>query len=531
METLSKSDFLTMLENNLDLQEFLFIRGFLLTDRKDIAKSEFPFYGKWNVTKIGKWNVFTHPLTGFHFAEMGGVTAVMFGHAYNPFSMETDETVILQALLAQPDQDSFYEYLSELTGVYDIALISENDVCYLTDVSGMQHSCSGIVGEHFYLSSHAQLVADLCELEMAPFVRELVNYKWYKRVHGEYLPGDLMPYSELCRVVPNQEYSYSSVSQKISNKRFYPVRELTEYADEEEYRKIVSEAADILRRNMELVIRKWNEPWISLTGGLDSTTCFAATNGNYDKVKSFSYLSEEKEKIDCDAAEKIAGVFNVPWVRYDIPENPAQLDRYDEKIQIIFHNNAYIAQRKGNELRKRVFLQSNCPAPVEVKSWVSEMARADWYKHFHRKRMPKLSAKLYRNLYKIFITNRSLAHKVDKVFEDYLNKYGYYDIPKTYYPAEIYHDEVSYGSWGGLNINEMKFCFDITVIFNNRKYMDLLFRTKLSDRIADRPHKDMKAILNRELSDMNLNVVNANETKSRARALNAIFTINSFLPF
>jgi hypothetical protein len=168
---------------------------------------------------------------------------------------------------------------------------------------------------------------------------------------------------------------------------------------------------------------------------------------------------------------------------------------------------------------------------VEVKSWVSETIRGYWYKHYGRKTMPKLSAKLYRNLYKIFLTNRKLARKVDRIFEDYIDRYEYRKIPEGYPAADMHYNEVTWGSWGGLNISEMKYCFDITFIYNNRRFLDLMFRVPLEKRISDQHHLDMKKYLNPQLYDLGIRVVNMHETKFRAFALNVIFTINSILPF
>lgn len=127
--------------------------------------------------------------------------------------------------------------------------------------------------------------------------------------------------------------------------------------------------------------------------------------------------------------------------------------------------------------------------------------------------------------------NRSLAHKVDKVFADYIEQFEYKKIPSQYPPADMHYNEVTWGSWGGLSISEMKYCFDITFIYNNRRFLDLLFKVPLSKRISDQHHLDMKKYLNKELYDMNVRVVNMKETKFRANSLNMIFTINSFLPF
>lgn len=216
---------------------------------------------------------------------------------------------------------------------------------------------------------------------------------------------------------------------------------------------------------------------------------------------------------------------------YEVPQTSEGLGDYDGLVAVIKHNNGYIANEKGNELRKRAVLYRQCPADVEVKSWVSETIRGYWYKHYGRKSMPKLSPKLFRNLYKIFIWNRPLAHKVDKVFAQYIDEFEYKTIPGAYPPADMHYWEVTWGSWGGMNISEMRLCFDITMAYNNRKFLDLMFKVPLERRISDQHHLDMKKYLNRELYDMNIRVVNLKETDFRAFMLNIIFTINSVLPF
>ena len=518
----------TILEENPDLRQFLFCRGFLVTDQPALPAEQFPFYGNWRHTELGGFHFWLHPQTGFHYAERHGAAAFLLGHAYDPFTMEIDEESILSRLLAHYGDSDFYDCADELTGVFVLGIIDGGRLLYLVDPSGMQSACSGMSGGFFYLSSHPQLVADLCDLPVDELAGRIMAYKWYGRVMGGYLPADLTPFAALKRIVPNIEYTFQSG--RISHRRFYPLRELPECRSEEEYQQVIRSAADILKNNMTLVLRKWERPWLSLTGGIDSNTTFAAANGRYDRLHTFSYLSAEKEVRDVEAAEKISARFRVPWTLYRIPENADGLDRFAERAEIIDHSDGYAAHTPLHELRKRVVLQQECPADVEIKSWVSETIRAYWYKHYGRKTMPKLSAKLYRNLYKIFLTDRKLAHEIDRLFEAYIESYEYRKVPAQYPPADLHYNEVGWGSWGGLNISQMKYCFDITFIYNNRRFLDLLFRVPLEKRISDQHHLDMKKYLNPELFDMGIRVVNMKETRFRAFALNLIFTINGILP-
>ena len=523
------TEFINMLEKHQELKKDLFIRGFLITNRKPENVEDFPFYGNWRVEKHAGYYFMAHELTGMHIyeTEEGNVFFLM-GHAYNPFTMEYEEDKILTHIAEAYGTDTYMERVNDITGVFVYGSIITGELEYLVDPSGMQSACYGKVGEDFYLASHPQLIGDVCGLKRDTFVEELVQYKWYGRVMGPYLPCDFTPFVEVKRIVPSILYRYGT---EVTHRRYWPLTDAKEATEEKDYQQVICQAADILHRGMELVSKKWKHPWISLTGGIDSNTTFAAGNGNYDKFETFSYISAEKEVPDAAAAKKIAEHFGVEHHEYHIPSENNELELFEERRELFRHNNGYVAELYDNEARKKFFLRDNAKCDVEVKSWVSETIRAYWYKHYGRKSFPKLSGKLYRNLYKIFITNRKLAHKLDKLFDAYIKEFEYDKIPESYPPADMHYNEVTWGSWGGLNITEMKYCFDITFIYNNRRFFDLMFRVPLAKRISDEHHLDMKRYLNPELADMNIRIVNMKETNFRAFALNVIFTINSILPF
>ena len=518
-----------MIETRPDLQPYLFKRGFLMTDTPIQDLSVFPFYSHWNQTPIGQYFAYTHEDQKVTVVEKDGKQFFLFGHAFNPFTMKKDETDVLTRIVEAYGAEDYQDRIDEITGVYVFGVVEGEKVEFIVDPSGMQSAYYGLVNGHFYITSHSQIIGDLCDLSMNAMTKELIAYKWYHRVMGDYLPADLTQFDEVRRIVPSISYTYDG--QHVTHKRFWPLKDQTVALEDADYQQVIEGAAQILKNNMQLISEKWEKPYISLTGGIDSNTTFASANGIYDRFKAFSYVSAEKEDLDAPAAKKIAERFNVPYLRFDIPENRDELKDFDELVQIIEHNNGYIIKQNENEYRKRVYLMQNLDCDVEVKSWVSETIRAYWYKHYGRKSFPKLSPKLFRNLYKIFLTNRQLAHKVDKIFEKYIEEFEYKGIPSVYTPADMHFNEVTWGSWGGPNISEMKMYSDITFVYNNRKFFDLMFRVPLEKRISDQHHLDMKKVLNKELYDMNIRVVNLKETDLRAFLLNVIFTINSILPF
>lgn len=522
-----------LLDARKDLQPLLFKRGWLLS-KNSLNKSinEYPFYGNWKSLNLEGVYLYVYNTVKVCQVVYCGYKFFICGHCYNPFTMEYEEEKCLLRIAESIGKADFWDKVSEITGIFMLGWMDpKGNISVITDPSGMQSSYFGVFNGNFLVTSHCQILGDLYGLEINELTKELLNYKWYYRVMGPYLPGDMTQFDGVTRIVPNIVYTYNCKNDKICHRRFYPLTNNPQVKNEQEYQEVIEKAANILKRGAELVIRKWEKPAISLTGGIDSNTTFAACNGHYDKYATFSYLSAHKETIDVQAAHIIADKFNTIHTIFNIPENSEDLKDFELKKMIINHNRGYIAPLKDNELRKRIYLETTLPYDVEVKSWVSETIRAYWYKHYNRSTMPELSGKLFRNLYKIFITNRSLAHKIDEIFEAYINKYEYYKISKDYLPADLHYNEVTWGSWGGRNISDMKFYTDITILYNNRVFLDLLLRVPLEKRIKDQHHMDMKKYLNSDLYAMGIRVVNMKETLTRARLLNVVFTINMILPF
>jgi uncharacterized protein YbcV (DUF1398 family) len=522
-----------LLNNREDLQKYLFIRGFLITNN-DIRnkQNKFPFYSNWNIEQIGTFQFWTHRLQKLFYIEKDNKIFFLIGHAYNPFNMEHEEINILKDIASrnQHGQSQFLEAVDELTGVFIIGYIERENITFLLDCSGVQYGCYGEVKGNLYISSHMQLLGDLLELKMDSYVKDLINYRWYKYMMGNYLPGDLTAFTEIKRIIPNTLIKYRP--NDIEIKRFYPNRPINMCESNEEYNKVIIEASALMKRNMELIGKKWSSPSISLTGGIDSNTTFAAANGQYHKYTTFSYVSMFRESVDAVAAKKISKQFNVKHKIYEVPNSNEEIKDFDIYKIILSHNSGDIGPIKDDDTRKKIILMQSDVCDVEVKSWISETIRAYAYKYFGKSKMPKdLKPRHYTSLYKIFFMNRKLVWDSDNHFKSYLEKTKLKEHLYNYDESDFFVWEMMHGGKCGIDIGTMKFCFDITIPYNNRKLLDLLLKVNLRDRIEDKHHMDMKEHMNKELYDMDIRVINLNETKLRKQFLKAYFTINSILPF
>lgn len=524
-------DTIRQLDNDGEIRVHLFEKGFLITDADNLQMEKYPFYSNWRVERQYNFNFFTHKNTQAFFYEKNGNTFFLIGHAYNPYTMDYQEIVILEKIAdIFGNSERYFNAISELTGIFIIGVVNENGIEFTLDASAQQCGCYGTVRGKHYITSHMRLVGDICGLNETDYVRRLVGYKWYHYMMGNYLPGDLTCFDELTRIVCNTYVRL--IKGEYVVERFYPAHRIDMCQTEEQYAEVISEAALVMSNTMKLIPMKWNRPAISLTGGIDSNTTFAAANGVYDQYTAFSYISMHRESVDAEKAKEISARFKVPHHEYVIPETNDEIKKFQLYKEILEWNDGGIGFYRDNELRKKITLIEKDICDVEVKSWISETIRAYAYKYFGREKFKfPLTPRNYTSLYKIFLGNRKLVHETDCHFENYIRNTQLREHLFNYDESDFFVWEMMHGEKCGLDIGVMRSCFDITIPYNNRKLLDTLLRVPLEKRINDQLHLDLKKQLNKELYDMNIRVVNLNETSIRKKILNVYYTVNSFLPF
>ena len=244
------SEITEVLEKHVELRDKLYCRGFLLTNGQPDEKA-YPFYGLWNKqTVFDGMTLLVHPKQTAYIYD----NLLLVGHAYNPFTMEHDENEILKRLSEKTDKDDFFDAVSELTGVFTLVWTDGEDVSFTVDASGMQTTFYTKRSRNLYVCSHVALLGDLLDLAKDEYVERLTRYRFFSLL-GNSLPGDLTPYTDVKRAVPNHFVTLSPDA--VKTERFYLPRVLDITVDE-----IIKQSAEIMRGNMELISRKWKKPAI-----------------------------------------------------------------------------------------------------------------------------------------------------------------------------------------------------------------------------------------------------------------------------
>lgn len=236
-------DILEIAEKNPQYRHLLFSRGFLFTDAA-VDATAFPFYGTWKEIGVCNYQLLVHPELNCYIAATSDITAVLIGHVYNPFDGLYNEKEILEKYLEAQDRLSYY---NEWTGLFTLIVISDDRVEVFGDCAGMQSNWYACINAHFYLSSHAQLIGDICRLPQTDYAKKMQHYRFWK-MYGVFFPGDISQFEDVFRLVPNHILSLSCAEHTCKLTRFYPFRDLEKVTSKEEYDRVISKIAEFFMR-------------------------------------------------------------------------------------------------------------------------------------------------------------------------------------------------------------------------------------------------------------------------------------------
>ena len=508
---MNKRDIQNILERNVTLKNKLFCRGHVLSNAR-IDENEYPFYGIWQKKTIDEYTLLVSPKQHYYAYIGNQGTWVIVGHAYNPFTMDSDEMVILRKM---DESEDFISILNELTGVFTLYIVKSGEVRVFGDATCMQSIFYGLIDGNTWISTHTNLIGDLCKLSWNTYIKKLVGYKFFPLL-GNSLPGNLTPFNEIERLMPN---CYALIGGgKILLERFYTPKRL-KLANGA----IADAVAKLLHNNLELIAKKWEKPAISCTGGCDSKTTMACAVGLYDRFRYFSYISNDSEKVDADAARTIVNAFGQEHKTYVIPDMDETFTDLEETRSLLLWNNGALCANNRNDVRKRKFFEDTEDFDVEIKSWASEIGRAYFSKRFNNRKSfgKKPTPRKCTAMYKFFLHNRPLVWKTDKVFKEWLDMYFKQDAECPIDWQEQFFWEFRVPSWNGLVITgEHRYSFDITIPYNNRKIIELLVSAPIEDRINDTIYFMIRTKMNPEIDKTGISIKNIKHTKNRAKAEN-----------
>ena len=464
-----------LLNQKIEYQHLLYRRGYIVTTKQDLTLESYPFYGNWNKYKINnRYCAYIHKDQNIFIkhSQSGDRTILLIGNAYNPFSEEISENELLKSALSKlaSSEEEFFNYISEWTGIFVVGLFYKDRVLFVQDCTAMEACFYGLCEGQTYFLSHVGILGDISCPTENKFISSLIKSYSYNHWGTKYLPGDLTVFNEMRRLGPN--VSVCLRNRKFHIQRFYPLSAHQEV--DAGNKKILEEIASIIRKSVYLCADKWERPAISLSGGLDSRTTFAAANGRYDSFYYYSFHCKEQEKQDAYAAHEICSTIGVPHTIYPITDNNDDIQDFELFKTIVAHNEAYTHIPPDHEIRKYYFLSSLNDFDVELKSWASEIGRAYWEKRYGFSLPLKLTPRDFSIFQTRFLGTPLLMRKSENAYRNYLKKTKLLDPPFNYEHTDMFYWEYRFGSNGTtVTMEQQIFNFDVTMPMNNRKLMDM----------------------------------------------------------
>jgi len=516
------------LNKNTKYQHLLYRRGYLITTKADLDLAHFPFYDNWSKCSITeKYILYIHKEQHYYIHTSQGVTALLIGHAYNPYNGKYKEEDILTDLLDAYllSERDFFDKLSELTGIHLVCIFSSENNLFVQDATAMKACYYGTCSENTYITSHCQLISDIDKPKRNEYIDRLLHSHSYLKWGSKYLPGDLTVFDDFRRLGPN--VCLKQKGNDFSVRRFYPVAEhkKANLSDQN----TIEQIAEIIKSSVLLTKKKWNTPAISLSGGIDSRTTLSAAHGQYEDFKYYSFDSKTSEGIDAKAAGEICKTLSIPHHIYRIPEDNACFENWDLCREIIARNSAYVSIPNDNEIRKYIYFSNLKDFDVELKSWASEIGRAFW----ERRVGVVLPATLKPRHFNIFQTryfgNPILMWKGDRAYREYLEKTENTEPLFNYEHSDCFCWEYRFGSWGTIvTTGQDIFDFEVTMPLNNRKLMDMFLWFSHDERKNDLVHKAIIEINDNRLSSIKTSVKNHYFGRKRVIIEKAYYLFRTF---
>jgi hypothetical protein len=402
---------------------------------------------------------------------------LLFGHIYNPFT----GTIGVQALrdlahISPDDGPRFFDAFDSFSGRF-VLFIERSDgrLTILPDAAASLPVAYAQDGEALFASSHPNLLGRLLGLlpdsEMAALARTRVY-----RLGIRHCPADRTEVSGVRYLTPNLMLEHERG--RLSIRRLFPRQARQSRATAE----VVEEIGNALSSSVACLRRLKLPMTCALSGGVDSRMTLAATRGQRDGVRFFTYAGSGNEGRDLAATRRLSERlgFDLQVVNLS-PANGTDgtLDRCYESLTSVTR------MPNLDDVAARAAFWGRAPQ-LEVRSSMSEITRCFFRRKFKlANRLPD-TARYMVPLYKRPAPRSLWARKMEHWFADWADRSQFCRVSELGYDwLDFFYWEARVGTWQSLVLQDVDWYASPTVIFNNRKLLAALLSTPEQERIDD----------------------------------------------
>lgn len=437
-----------------------------------------------------------HNFDDIQLLEKEQATLAILGHCYNPFDGTTgDETARHLSSALSGSESEFLDYLDQLGGRFVVLLSEANgDVATIADACATLPVCYHADENGLCLSSHSSLIKAALGLENNELMASLSQARFY-HMGIRHCPGELTEVEGVKMLSPNQQLSFTKGSGALSLKRIFPRGARQEKSLDE----VVEQVAEGLRRSMHCLVSHGKPMACALSGGVDSRVSLSATSDLREHVRFFTFAGKGNAERDLECTRELASRLKLDFTPVTLPQEV----RDDDFIaRYLFLQGETRAPNARETLQRMTHF--GCSDGFEIRSSVSEVARSFMKRKFHVDQLPMMPAVMV-PLYKRVPFSRYWHGRLEEVFADWVKRTNFSTVVESGYEwLDFYYWEFRVGSWQSLVLQDADYYTNPTVIFANRKLLELMLSVPEKYRQNDELQKRIMLALDNRVLDVPL---------------------------
>lgn len=420
---------------------------------------------EWNQNILGSHFLYTHPDLLITKAKQKDKEVILLGHVLDPKNHELSIKDIINKIADAKSELDISKELYGLVGRFVLIIKEHKRFLFFNDACGLK--------SFFYTQYKEQLYVASQPLLLKLVAKNLINEqeRYYSYHESEYVknnkehwfPSGTSLYDNVCHLVPNHYLDSNTISQV----RYWPLEQL----EIKDYKTSLKDFSDLLRQTI-IAASKQYKLALGLTSGFDSRMLLSASKEVADSIIYYTLLYRD---LNCQSDDvkiptllsKILGVnYKKLDCRIEIDEEFKKC--YTESTDMAHLDDwGYIAYGISQNLPQDI---------MAVKGSCSETGRCFFYKNGNH---PELVSG--DDILKINPNWKGIPFIVNRVHE-WFNEIK--KVNKGYNILDLFHWEVSTGSWQSQSQLEWDIAHDTFTPFNNRELLDIMLHIDAKYRCA-----------------------------------------------
>ncbi len=435
----------------MNLKNLKFRRQFLLSPKLC------PELNYWNHEKLGKHQLYVHPDCLQTSATDNGKKGVLLGHVFNPRKPELSSTDILEILIRQIDEINVAEVLYGLVGRFVLIIEQKKEFTFFNDACGLKSFFYTKYKNEFYAASQPLLLKLVAKEAIVKGERFSIyhNSNYVKRSNEHWFPCGTSLYPGVYHLVANH-YLKSAV---LEQTRYWPVKNLEVSNYEEAKQKFTT----LLKLTVEEGSKKY-KLGLGITSGFDSRILLSASK---EVTEDMLYYTLQYRQLNTGSDDIRIPLALSKKLGFSHKLMDCRMNITDEFKKIYLENSDMAHLNDWGEIAYGI--SQNFPeGTMSVKGSCSETGRCFFYKNgIH----PDLNSS--QDIMDINPKWKEIPF-IEKRISDWFDEVKNPINNKGYNILDLFHWEVSTGSWQTQSQLEWDIVHDTFTPFNNRELLDIM---------------------------------------------------------